>query len=105
MNSIKLRPVNVKRDFGDLAVLFSLEDEPITEAVLREDFEEHKNRIFSLKATQAVKVLALRYACQELGVNLVRANNNPVNYPMIAVNRKPGYNPSPGEYTIEKILS
>lgn len=57
------------------------------------------------KLAQAVKVLALRYARQELGVNIVRTNNNSKNHPIIAINRKFGYIPAQGSYTLEKILS
>lgn len=57
------------------------------------------------KLAQAVKVLALRYARQELEVNIVRTNNNSLNHPMIAINRKFGYIPAQGSYTLEKILS
>lgn len=57
------------------------------------------------KLAQAVKVLALRYARLELGVNIVRTNNNSINHPMIAINRKFGYIPAQGSYTLEKILS
>lgn len=57
------------------------------------------------KLAQAVKVLALRYARQELSVNLVRTINNAINHPMIAINQKLGYIRSQGSYTMEKILS
>ena len=49
METIKLRPVDIERDFGELAVLFSLEDEPITEPALIEDYKEHQDRIFCLQ--------------------------------------------------------
>jgi GNAT superfamily N-acetyltransferase len=63
--------------------------------------KRYRNR----KLAQSVKALALCYARQELGVNTVRTNNNQLNQPMIAVNKKMGYVPSQGLYTMEKILS
>ena len=56
------------------------------------------------KLAQTAKALTLRYARQELGVNLVRTNNNSINHPMIAVNRKLGYLPTQGSYTMKKTL-
>ena len=43
------------------------------------------------KLAQAVKVLALRYARDELKVNIVRTHHNSKNLPMIAIDRKFGY--------------
>ena len=46
MEAIVLRPVEVKRDFGELAHLFSVEqDEPVSEHELKLDYEAHKERI------------------------------------------------------------
>lgn len=51
MKNIHLRPVNVDRDFGQLAALFTAEqDEPTTEPELKVDYEQHKERIFCLNA-------------------------------------------------------
>lgn len=51
--NIKLRPVDIERDFGQLAELFTREqDEPTTEAGLREDYEAHKERIIRLMAAE-----------------------------------------------------
>jgi GNAT superfamily N-acetyltransferase len=51
MKTIMLRPVDIERDFGQLAELFTNEQsEPTTEAGLREDYEAHKERIICLKA-------------------------------------------------------
>jgi GNAT superfamily N-acetyltransferase len=63
--------------------------------------KRYRNR----KLAQAVKALALHYARQELGVTIVRTNNNSINLPMIAINQKLGYLPAQGSYTLEKILS
>ncbi|HSQ25718.1 MAG TPA: GNAT family N-acetyltransferase, partial [Anaerolineales bacterium] len=62
--------------------------------------KRYRNR----KLAQAVKTLALRFARQELGVTIVRTNNNSLNQPMKAINRKFGYLPAQGSYLMEKIL-
>lgn len=56
------------------------------------------------KLAQAVKVLALRYARDSLGVRTVRTHHNALNLPMIAIDRKLGYHQIPGLYQMEKIL-
>jgi RimJ/RimL family protein N-acetyltransferase len=56
------------------------------------------------KLAQTVKVLALRYARDELKVNTVRTHHNTQNLPMIAIDRKLGYVQMPGTYLMEKIL-
>ena len=43
------------------------------------------------KLGQAVKALALRYACESLGVSTVRTHHNQKNLPMIAIDKKFGY--------------
>lgn len=53
---------------------------------------------------KAVKVLALRYAARRLGVNRVRTNHNALNAPMIAIDRKIGYEQTPGMYGLVKVL-
>ncbi len=58
-----------------------------------------------LKLAQAVKVLALRYARQVLGVSAVRTHHNTLNLPMIAIDRKFGYVQIPGLYLMEKHLT
>ena len=51
--NIKLRPVDIEQDFGQLAELFTREqDEPTTESGLREDYEAHKERIIRLMAAE-----------------------------------------------------
>lgn len=53
MKTITLRPADIERDFGQLAELFTREqDEPTTEAGLREDYEAHKERIIRLMAAE-----------------------------------------------------
>ncbi len=52
VKDIHLRPMDISQDFAELAGLFSLEDEPISETALIEDYEAHKNRIFSLKIAE-----------------------------------------------------
>jgi len=53
MKSINLRPAGPERDFGDLAVLFSLEqDEPGSESDLKEDYAAHRDRIIRLMAAE-----------------------------------------------------
>ena len=54
------------------------------------------------KLAQAVKVIALRYARQALGVHTVRTHHNTQNLPMIAIDRKFGYVELPGTYSMEK---
>jgi RimJ/RimL family protein N-acetyltransferase len=57
------------------------------------------------KLAQAVKVLALRYARDELRVTRVRTHHNSQNLPMIAIDRKLGYVEMPGTYCMEKVLA
>jgi len=53
MKTILLRPVEVERDFGELARLFTLEqDEPTDEPGLKVDYDEHKERIFRLMVAE-----------------------------------------------------
>ncbi|HEX6269499.1 MAG TPA: GNAT family N-acetyltransferase [Anaerolineales bacterium] len=56
------------------------------------------------KLAQAVKVLALRYARNDLRVSTVRTHHNALNAPMIAIDRKLGYVQIPGFFSMEKIL-
>lgn len=48
---------------------------------------------------QALKVLAIRWA-KAYGADYIRTNNNSENAPMLAINRKLGYQPQPGSYTM-----
>jgi RimJ/RimL family protein N-acetyltransferase len=57
------------------------------------------------KLAQAVKVLALRYARAVLEAKSVRTHHNVKNLPMIAIDRKLGYHPLPGNFLMEKILA
>jgi RimJ/RimL family protein N-acetyltransferase len=53
MKNITLRPAEVDRDFGQLAILFSNEqDELISETALKADYDEHKERIFRLMVAE-----------------------------------------------------
>lgn len=51
------------------------------------------------RIAQALKLLTIRYA-QEVGADYIRTNNNSENAPMLAINRKLGYRPEPGLYTM-----
>ena len=53
MKTITLRPAELERDFGQLAALFSLEqDEPTSEPGLKVDYEAHKERIIRLMVAE-----------------------------------------------------
>ena len=56
------------------------------------------------KLAQAVKVTALRFARDVLKVQTVQTHHNAKNEPMIAIDRKLGYEQTPGSYTMEKAL-
>lgn len=56
------------------------------------------------KLGQAVKVLALHYAAEVLGVTEVRTDHNSLNAPMIAIDRKFGYVQTSGKYGLTKIM-
>jgi len=55
------------------------------------------------KLGQAVKVTALRFARQALGVHQVRTHHNMKNLPMIAIDKKLGYVQMPGAFLMEKV--
>lgn len=57
------------------------------------------------KLAQAVKVVALRFARETLGVDTVRTHHNTKNAPMIAIDRKLGYIQQPGTHLMEKTLA
>lgn len=51
MSTLHLRPVDLDRDLGELAALFTLvQDDPSTEAELKDDYESCKERILCLNA-------------------------------------------------------
>lgn len=53
MDAIHLRSVELERDFGQLAVLFTNEqDEPTTETGLKDDYAAHQARIFRLMVAE-----------------------------------------------------
>jgi hypothetical protein len=53
MKTIKLRPAELERDFGQLAALFTSEqDERTSEPELKVDYEAHKDRIFRLMVAE-----------------------------------------------------
>lgn len=53
MKTIRLRRARLDRDFGEIAHLFSLEqDEPESEPALVQDYNEHKARIFRLMVAE-----------------------------------------------------
>ncbi|MEW5870961.1 MAG: GNAT family N-acetyltransferase [Chloroflexota bacterium] len=55
------------------------------------------------KIAQALKLAAIRYARRN-GARCLRTHNDSLNAPMLAVNRKLGYVPQPGQYVLRQIL-
>jgi RimJ/RimL family protein N-acetyltransferase len=53
------------------------------------------------KIALALKLLTIRYA-REHGAKVVTTNNDARNAPMLAINRKLGYQPLPGHYVVVK---
>lgn len=53
------------------------------------------------KLALALKLLSVRVA-RQFGATYMRTNNDSKNAPMLAVNRKMGYQPSPGQYRMVK---
>ena len=49
------------------------------------------------KIAQGLKLCAIRYARRQ-GARIMRTNNDSLNAPMLAINRKLGYQPQPGKY-------
>ena len=56
------------------------------------------------KVALAIKLLTIKYAKQN-GVAWMRTNNDSLNAPMLAINRKLGYSPVSGKYTMKKELA
>ncbi|MFM8322822.1 MAG: GNAT family N-acetyltransferase [Chloroflexota bacterium] len=56
------------------------------------------------KIAQALKLLAARYA-RANGATYIRTDNDSTNAPMLAVNRKFGYQPRPGKYILAQDLA
>lgn len=58
---------------------------------------EHRGRGLALP----LKTVALKWA-RWTGAAVIRTHNHSVNQPMLAINRKLGYTPKPGVYTLTK---
>ena len=56
------------------------------------------------KIALALKLLIIKYA-QNNGISYLRTNNDAENAPMLAVNRKAGYQPEPGQYRLLQKIS
>jgi len=66
----------------------------LTTGVLR----SHRGRKIAL----ALKLLAIRYARSQ-GARHLDTNNDSLNAPMLAINKKLGYRPQPGKYSLVKV--
>jgi GNAT superfamily N-acetyltransferase len=55
------------------------------------------------KIGQALKVMAARYARQH-GAQTIRTDNDSLNVPILAINRRLGYQPQPGTYLLVRWL-
>jgi GNAT superfamily N-acetyltransferase len=55
------------------------------------------------KIAQALKIMAARYAHQH-GAQMIRTDNDSLNAPILAINRKMGYQPQPGTYLLVRWL-
>ncbi len=55
------------------------------------------------KIAQALKLLTIRYA-KAFGAATIRTSNDSENAPMLAINRKLGYQPQPGTYLLHRQL-
>jgi GNAT superfamily N-acetyltransferase len=55
------------------------------------------------KIAQALKIMAARYARQH-GAQMIRTDNDSLNAPILAINRKMGYQPEPGKYILVRWL-
>lgn len=55
------------------------------------------------KIAQALKLAAIRYA-RHNGARYLRTHNDSLNAPMLAINRKLGYVPEPGQYVLRQVL-
>jgi GNAT superfamily N-acetyltransferase len=81
-------------------------------AITRMAGQEHAYNLFTgvdlpyrrRQLGQAVKLLALRYARNMLNVKIVRTHHNTKNLPMLAIDRKFGYQELPGFFLMEKEL-
>jgi RimJ/RimL family protein N-acetyltransferase len=99
MTGIHLPPAEPEKDFGEIALLLSN--------------QEYAYNLFTgvdlpyrgRQLGQAVKVLALRFARNNMGVKTVRTHHNTKNLPMIAINSKFGYGLPTGDFLMEKKLA
>lgn len=55
------------------------------------------------KIAQVLKLHSIQFA-KEFGADFIRTNNDSLNAPMLAINRKLGYEPQPGEYRLKLVL-
>jgi GNAT superfamily N-acetyltransferase len=55
------------------------------------------------KIAQVLKIMAARYARQH-GAQMIRTDNDSLNAPILAINRKMGYQPDPGKYLLVRWL-
>jgi GNAT superfamily N-acetyltransferase len=55
------------------------------------------------KIALALKLLAIRYA-REHGAKTMRTHNDSLNEPMLAINRKLGYQPRMGKYSLKRVI-
>ncbi len=56
------------------------------------------------KIALALKLLAIRYAWSH-GAKTIRTHNDSLNAPMLAINRKLGYQPQSGKYRLRKEIA
>jgi len=61
-------------------------------------------RYHGRKLTQAILVIALRYARDVLNVNSVHSDENALNLPSLAIYQELGYTQMSGTYSMKKIL-
>lgn len=83
MKTIYLRPVELNHDFGQIAALFSLEqDQPTSESDLKIDYKNHHDRIFRLTVAEDGKG-------ELLGFNWATRSRFDVNHAYIYIIVKP----------------
>lgn len=55
------------------------------------------------KIAQILKLHSFQFA-KEYGADFIRTHNDSLNAPMLAINRKLGYEPNPGEFRLKLTL-